>query len=138
MLRIFILYWSILWSLKTIDFVIITVGTVPCPVLWDLRTQDMSSKSPKILNFWWKSFFVVLYIFNVHTCFVKVWIVQKHNKRWKIQYFLDHGWFTGGYMHKGSIKLVFKSVLVVWWNLAMSRTCSGHSQLRHLLEKHWE
>ncbi len=58
-----------------------------CPVKFEDTGQDigpvwdMSSKSPQILIFMWKKLLLILYFFNMHTCFVKVWTIWKCNKK---------------------------------------------------------
>ncbi len=55
--------------------------------------------------------------FNACAWIVEVWNVQKCTKKWKIQDCLEDSSCTGGYMHEGSIKLVFK---------CPDRTCCPH------------
>ncbi len=89
------------------------VGTIVCPVLWNLRTQDKTldmpgtcpQNPPKSQTLSEKTPSIVLCFSK---CMFLVCTVQKCTKEWKIIKVLDYCWCTGGCMHKGSIKTVFK------------------------------
>ncbi len=101
----------------------ILVGTVLCPVLWNLMTQDrtldMNRTCPKISpnsgTLSEKTSSILL--FNACAWFVKVLTFENALKSKNFEVFLDKGWCMGGYMHKCSIKPVFK---------CPERTCCLH------------
>ncbi len=99
-------------STNLISPVLLLVGTILCPVLWNMRTQDrkleVSQICPQNPSKSWtlsKTHLPLYYIFYACAWFEKVW---KCTKKWKVPDFLDDCWCMGGYIHKGFVKLVFK------------------------------
>ncbi len=101
------------------------LGTILCPILWNLMTKDVTldmsrtypQNPPKSWTLSEKTPSIILYFFNAHNWFVKIWTLWKCTKSKKFKICLDDCWCMGGYMHHGFIKFIFK---------CPDRTCYPH------------